>query len=627
MSTLLRRVAWLSAIVAIGAACNPHPFVDPTGRLCADDDPCPAGWSCLLGECQPGSCPGAPGCSSDAGTVDSGFADAGPVDSGIPDGGAIDSGTADAGPLDAGPVDAGPADAGPTDAGHGCQSALDCPAGAHEVMACLDGGCLLSACTAPYASCGGSGCTVNLSTDPGNCGGCDAGCQIPNAVAGCAGGACTLQSCVAGFGDCDGIASNGCETPLDTNAHCGSCATSCSFANAAAACIGGACELGACDPGFANCDALTANGCETNLASSVQSCGSCGASCNLANATAVCVDGGCAIGACEAGFANCDGLATNGCEVNVDTDVLDCGRCAFVCSSDNDTPSCVGGICQFSCNQGFAHCQSGNTGCETATDGGNSVLDCGGCGISCSTLNGVPSCVGGACQWSCDPGFAHCASGNTGCETNLLTSTSSCGACGRACSNANVALLSCDGGLCDSSCLSGYGNCSEPAAPASDDGCETNTATSSSSCGSSGTACPSGESCSGGGCVPLTCDAGTSNCNGSGCSCATPACCGTACQVTHQNGLGEPFYDCTALGTYNQTQASEALKAWPTSVGATVFTTECNRSSTNPNYGVCAQTSSQCACWYYQGSLVGTVTFDSSAKNVVCPTSGDPTWN
>jgi len=47
-----------------------------------------------------------------------------------------------------------------------------------------------------------------------------------------------------------------------------------------------------------------------------------------------------------------------------------------------------------------------------------------------------------------------------------------CGACGRACSNANTATLGCTDGLCDSTCQSGFLNLNRPVAPTPDDGCE-----------------------------------------------------------------------------------------------------------------------------------------------------------
>jgi hypothetical protein len=124
------------------------------------------------------------------------------------------------------------------------------------------------------------------------------------------------------------LVSNGCETNLSTSLpNCGGCGANCALANASETCISGACTLGTCDSGFANCDGNAANGCEANLMTEPTHCGGCLNSCNLANATASCSSGVCAISNCNSGFANCDGNAVNGCEVNLKTDANNCNAC------------------------------------------------------------------------------------------------------------------------------------------------------------------------------------------------------------------------------------------------------------------------------------------------------------
>lgn len=70
-------------------------------------------------------------------------------------------------------------------------------------------------------------------------------------------------------------------------------------------------------------------------------CGRCGAVCAPSNATGVCSAGRCALGTCRDGWANCDGVATNGCEVDLSTNAQHCGRCDNRCASNQ----CTAGTC------------------------------------------------------------------------------------------------------------------------------------------------------------------------------------------------------------------------------------------------------------------------------------------
>lgn len=56
--------------------------------------------------------------------------------------------------------------------------------------------------------------------------------------------------------------------------------TTCSLPNARAACAGGACDLAACQAGFGDCDLMASTGCETPLLTSVANCGMCGRACS-----------------------------------------------------------------------------------------------------------------------------------------------------------------------------------------------------------------------------------------------------------------------------------------------------------------------------------------------------------
>jgi hypothetical protein len=91
-------------------------------------------------------------------------------------------------------------------------------------------------------------------------------------------------------------------------------------------------------------------------------------------------------------FADCDGIYSNGCEQNVSDNIYHCGDCNRVCGSANGTPSCVNHTCRIACNTGYANCDDNHVnGCEKnlLTDPSN----CGACGRSC----GGGSCSGGFC--------------------------------------------------------------------------------------------------------------------------------------------------------------------------------------------------------------------------------------
>jgi hypothetical protein len=378
---------------------------------------------------------------------------------------------------------------------------------------CNGGTCGVSQCEKDKGDCDGNpanGCEANLDGDPANCGFCGNLCALPNAVAGCAGGSCQVASCNPGFDDCDGVIGNGCEANLSGSAaSCGACGTVCSNAHGSTSCVTGACQP-SCSAGYADCDGDPNNGCELSVAANVDNCGACGAKCLNPNGQTACSAGVCKP-TCSPGFASCDANPANGCETPTGSDPTNCGGCGVVCGGANGVPGCSGGGCTITCNSGFGNCDKklGN-GCETALV---SLTNCGACGTACTRANASATCATGSCQIaSCNPGFANCDGQDAnGCEVNTSSSAGNCGGCGQACSSAG-GVPSCSGSTCSISCNSGFGNCDGLVS----NGCEANLGTNSSHCGACGTACtnPNGTtSCSGGACVPA-CSAGFGNCNG-----------------------------------------------------------------------------------------------------------------
>ncbi|HET6921830.1 MAG TPA: hypothetical protein VFI16_01660, partial [Anaeromyxobacteraceae bacterium] len=195
---------------------------------------------------------------------------------------------------------------------------------------------------------------------------------IANGTPACVGGACAVGACDAGFADCNGFPGDGCEAALATDvAHCGGCGTACpAVDHGTPGCAAGACGVGSCAAGFGDCDALPGNGCEADLSSDLAHCGTCAAACAPPNATGVCAAGTCGVAACQAGFGDCDGLPGDGCEVDLATDLANCGLCLLACAIPNGTPACAAGVCVVaSCDVPlFADCVNGATdGCETNT--------------------------------------------------------------------------------------------------------------------------------------------------------------------------------------------------------------------------------------------------------------------
>jgi hypothetical protein len=86
----------------------------------------------------------------------------------------------------------------------------------------------------------------------------------------------------------------------------------------------------------------------TNTQTDPNNCGFCGNVCALANTTAdTCNAGRCIIGMCSAGFLNCDGRNSTGCEINGQTDPLNCNMCGHRCGGG--TPICCRGACAATC--------------------------------------------------------------------------------------------------------------------------------------------------------------------------------------------------------------------------------------------------------------------------------------
>ena len=404
-----------------------------------------------------------------------------------------------------------------------------CAARPNAFPGCLGGACFTS-CVMGFQDCDGvdaNGCEVDARVDARNCGACGRTCAPSNAAGACAGGRCAIVTCDDGFADCDGSADNGCEVNLRGDvAHCGACRMVCTVSGGTPACSAGVCGLSTCTAGRGDCDRSAANGCEVDLATSRDHCGSCGAACDLPNATAACRDGRCAVAACDAGFADCDGAAANGCEVSVRSNAAHCGGCGMRCAPTNAVGACVAGACEVAaCTGGYADCDgAAGNGCEVnlASD----VNHCGSCPGRCALAQATAACASGRCLVaSCDAGYADCnGAAADGCEVDLRSTPTSCGACGRACALPQASGVGCAGGACTvTACVGGYGNCDGVAS----NGCEASLSSDPANCGACGNR------------PAEACNLADDNCNG---RCDDRDACRTAVYRLYNGSTGEHFY-------------------------------------------------------------------------------------
>ena len=310
--------------------------------------------------------------------------------------------------------------------------------------------CIATDCPAPWASCGAGLCTTDTSRDVANCGGCDNACPQPerslHASPICSGSACTF-ACDPFFADCNHLPADGCEvSTTDDPKNCGGCGIACA---AGAICWRGACG---CPNGFATCGTEC-----KNLAADDSACGACDTECKPPPAadprwvcgpgvqpgqtTWACSGTGCQL-TCKPDHANCNAdLCLDGCEIDTRSDAKNCGTCGNACSANQE---CVHGTCI--CPEGTTRC--GDRCVDVAVD----LDNCGACGNACpgandATSNGTPTCSGGHCGYTCYPGFADCNGRNTdGCEVDVGKDPKNCGGCGTQCDQDRK--QPCIGGTC-----------------------------------------------------------------------------------------------------------------------------------------------------------------------------------
>jgi hypothetical protein len=203
---------------------------------------------------------------------------------------------------------------------------------------------------------------------------------------------------------------------------------------------------------------------------------SCSASLHLVSPT--CNSGVCS-GTCVAGWGDCDGNPSNGCETQL-LSPQNCGACRMFCTT---LPHATGPYCNSMATCDYTTCATGWADCD-----GNRMNGC-----ECGTLQNTagPACGGALCDYTtCNAGYADC-DGNRqdGCECHPLNVTNA------------ICTMNDSGSPCDyAACQTGFTDCDGVHA----NGCESNTSSDSNNCGTCGNACPTGQGCTNGVCVPAT---------------------------------------------------------------------------------------------------------------------------
>jgi hypothetical protein len=211
-----------------------------------------------------------------------------------------------------------------------------------------------------------------------------AACSSPPGTAAAGGQSDTSDTALAKFDAKNDVA------PVDTAI--GGCASCPDVAHGSATCTDGVCGF-ACHTGYVDCDGKPENGCEVGILEDVSHCGGCGQKCaDVGNGSPSCSAGKC-VAVCDPGWMICQADQAV-CDMNVESDATHCGDCTTACSGGpNAAPECFEGGCRLNCNTGFADCNgNASDGCEVNIQ--NDSEHCGACGISC---NGG-QCINAACE-------------------------------------------------------------------------------------------------------------------------------------------------------------------------------------------------------------------------------------
>ncbi len=314
--------------------------------------------------------------------------------------------------------------------------------------------CPTNKCPPGWTTCPSSRypCDVNLKADIKNCGACGTTCPPKGRdTYSCVDGACVAQCNVETL-DCDGVPDNGCETMIRSNDHCGACGNKCTDPAKPCTYQGEvhksplACG---CPPGQAPCGLSC-----VDISSADGSCGACFKACDPSGGGAPtypntyygCRNRRCGAVKCKAGFGDCDGVPSNGCETSFLSDD-NCGGCGVACPAGQACRLNIAGSPECMCPAGRTYCEECKDGaCRgRCVDLTNDVHHCGACGEACllhvdadPVSSEIPfarsTCDYSTCVSRCIEGRADCNESLVdGCEVDISSDPKNCGACGHVC--------------------------------------------------------------------------------------------------------------------------------------------------------------------------------------------------
>ena len=258
-----------------------------------------------------------------------------------------------------------------------------------SVWSCVDGQCTFG-CVGDFRSCDKdptNGCEIDTSSDVENCGDCGLKCKSDER---CEKGTCIGPCNDPGAQDyCNGA----CTNLQNDDRNCGVCGNICDptgpgkpalHSSMFYGCGGGKCGVPKCrDQHQRNCNNDLSDGCEANVLTT-ERCGSCDSGCGAGklcasmNNTYYCL--------CADGYELCTSPNLGRTCERLTDDPENCGGCGHVCPGKkwpHFVPTCNFGVCGGTCQAGYADCdQLSDNGCEVNTRVDN--RNCGACGNACS---------------------------------------------------------------------------------------------------------------------------------------------------------------------------------------------------------------------------------------------------